>query len=147
MNLSTLQKFANYFNQTPPCKLRSIYRIADNLFKIDINGDLFFIDLSKGKSTIFISKDALVSSKVYQSPFDKSLQKYCFNALIIQAKVDGNNRILQLVLQIKNSYKTSQVTLQAEFTGRNTNLILLDSNKIVLDALRHITKEQSFFVK
>lgn len=144
MNLSTLQKFADYLNQTPPLKLRSIYRIADNLFKIDINGTLFFMDLSKGKSTIFTSQEALIPSKVYQAPFDKSLQKYCFNALIVQAKTDGNNRILQLTLQTQNSYKTFQVVLQAEFTGRNTNLILLDSHQIVLDALRHITKEQSF---
>lgn len=144
MNLLTLRKFAHYLKQTPPLKLRSIYRIADNLFKIDINGDLFFVDLSKGKSTIFITQETLLCSKVYQAPFDKSLQKYCFNSWIVDAKVDGNNRILQLVLETKNSYKTSQVVLQAEFTGKNTNLILLDSKNIVLDALRHLTKEQSF---
>lgn len=144
MNLSTLRKFANFLSQTPPLKLRSIYRIADNLFKLDINGDLFFMDLSKGKSTIFTTHENLIASKNYQAPFDTSLQKYCFNALILEAKTDGNNRILQLFLQTQNSYKTSQIILQAEFTGRNTNLILLDSNQIVLDALRHITKEQSF---
>ncbi|MDE5925376.1 MAG: NFACT family protein, partial [Helicobacter sp.] len=144
MNLLTLQKFAHYLKQTPPLKLRSIYRIADNLFKFDINSNLFFVDLSKGKSTIFITQEMLISSKVYQAPFDKSLQKYCFNSLIVDAKIDGNNRILQLVLETKNSYKTSQVVLQAEFTGKNTNLILLDSQNIVLDALRHLTKEQSF---
>lgn len=144
MNLLTLQKFAHYLKQTPPLRLRSIYRIADNLFKFDINSNLFFVDLSKGKSTIFITQETLISSKVYQAPFDKSLQKYCFNSLIVDAKIDGNNRILQLVLETKNSYKTSQVVLQAEFTGKNTNLILLDSQNIVLDALRHLTKEQSF---
>ena len=143
MNLAILQKFASYLQQTPPFKLRSLYRIADNLFKMDIDGHSFFMDLSKGKSTIFISNEVFVASKVYQAPFDKSLQKYCFNAWIIGAKIDGNNRILQLTLQTKNSYKSSQIILQAEFTGKNTNLILLDTNKIVLDALRHITKEQS----
>ncbi|TLD80341.1 DUF814 domain-containing protein [Helicobacter sp. MIT 11-5569] len=144
MNLSTLQKFAKHLTQTPPLKLRSIRRIGDNLFKLDINGDLFFIDLSRGKSTIFTTDEPLIAHKIYQAPFDQSLQKYCFNSQILNAATDKNNRILQLLLQIQNSYKTSQITLQIEFTGRNTNLILLDSNKIVLDALRHITKEQSF---
>lgn len=144
MNLSTLQKFANFLTQTPPLKLRIIRRIGDNLFKLDLNGELFFIDLTRGKSTIFITDESLIPPKIYQAPFDKSLEKYCFNSQILGAKLDGNNRILQLLLQTKNSYKTLHFTLQFEFTGRNTNLILLDSNNLVLDALRHITKEQSF---
>lgn len=144
MNLNTLQKFANYLTQTPPLKLRSIRRIGDNLFKLDINGKFFFIDLTRQKSTIFITNESLAAPKAYQAPFDQSLQKYCFNSQILQAKLDGNNRILQLFLQTQNSYKTLQITLQIEFTGRNTNLIILDSNNIVLDALRHLTKEQSF---
>ncbi|MCI5969410.1 NFACT family protein [Helicobacter sp.] len=144
MQLSTLQKFANYLTQTPPLKFRLIRRIGDNLFKLDLNGRLFFIDLTRQKSTIFITDESLIAPKIYQAPFDKSLEKHCFNTEILNAKLDGNNRILQLLLQTKNSYKTTQITLQMEFTGRNTNLILLDSNNIVLDALRHITKEQSF---
>ena len=51
---------------------------------------------------------------------------------------------MQLYLEAQNSYKTNQVILQAEFTGCYTNLILLTTNFIVLDALRHITQEQSF---
>ena len=51
---------------------------------------------------------------------------------------------MQLFLETQNSYKTNQVILQAEFTGCYTNLILLTTNFIVLDALRHITQEQSF---
>ncbi|WP_299549192.1 NFACT family protein [uncultured Helicobacter sp.] len=144
MNLNTLQKFADYLTKTPPLKLRLIRRIGDNLFKLDIDGSLFFIDLTRQKSTIFITDESLIAPKIYQAPFDKSLEKHCFNARILKAKLDGNNRILQIFLQTQNSYKTLQTTLQIEFTGRNTNLILLDSNNIILDALRHITKEQSF---
>lgn len=143
MNLSTLQKFANYLNQNPALKLRAIRRINDNLFKLEIDESIFFMDLTRGKSTIFTTKTPLIATKVYQAPFDKSLQKYCFNSKILEAKLDGNNRILKLLLQTQNSYKTLKTTLQFEFTGRNTNVILLDSN-IVLDALRHITSEQSF---
>lgn len=144
MRLSTLQKFAKFLTQSPPLKLRAIRRIADNTFKLDINGTLFFIDLTRGKSTIFTTNTPLIAPKIYQAPFDKSLLKYCSNALILSASTDGYNRILRLNLQTQNTYKTLNITLQMEFTGRNTNLILLDSKDIVLDALRHITKEQSF---
>ena len=144
MRLSTLQKFAKFLTQSPPLKLRAIRRIADNTFKLDINGTLFFIDLTRGKSTIFTANTPRIAPKSYQAPLDKSLQKYCSNALILSATIDGYNRILRLNLQTQNTYKTLNITLQMEFTGRNTNLILLDSKNIVLDALRHITKEQSF---
>ncbi|MDD6056176.1 MAG: NFACT family protein [Helicobacteraceae bacterium] len=144
MQLDLLQKFSAYLTQNPPLKLRKIYRIGDNLFKLDINGELFYIDLTRGKSNIFITDELLLSPRLYNAPFDISLQKLCFNALILEAKLDGYNRILKINLSLQNSYKSINTTMQIEFTGRNTNLILLDSNKIILDALRHITKEQSF---
>lgn len=144
MRLSTLQKFSEFLTQSPPLKLRTIRRIADNTFKLDIDGTLFFADLTRGKSTIFTTNTPLIATKIYQAPFDKSLQKYCFNAVILSATIDGYNRILRLHLQTQNTYKTLNIILQMEFTGRNTNLILLDSKGIVLDALRHITQEHSF---
>ena len=144
MNLSTLKKFAAFLNQTPYLKLRFIKRIGDNLFKLDIGGEIFYFDLSRGRSMIFMAEDSLVGHKIYNAPFDKSLQKFCWNSWIKQAKTDGNNRIVQLFLELQSSYKTSEVILNVEFTGRNTNLILLDTRQIVLDALRHITSKQSF---
>lgn len=144
MQLDILQKFASFLKANPPKKLRLIKRIGDSLFKFIVDEEVFFIDLSRGKSTIFTTNSTLIAPKIYQAPFDKSLQKYCYNALILDAKVNGFNRILQIALQTKNSYKSIEITLQMEFTGRNTNLILLDSKNIVLDAMRHITKEQSF---
>ena len=143
MNLSTLKQFSTFLNATPK-KLRSIKRIGDNLFRLDINAEIFYFDLTKSKSTIYITDELLISPKIYNAPFDKSLQKLCYNAQIKDSKIDGDNRILQLFLETQNSYKTNQVILQAEFTGCYTNLILLTTNFIVLDALRHITQEQSF---
>lgn len=143
MNLNTLKKFAIYLNDSPK-KLRSIKRIGDNLFKLDISGEIFYFDLSKSKSSIYLTQDQLIPPKLYNAPFDKSLQKLCYNAQIKNAKVDGDNRILQLFLETQNSYKTNITLLQAEFTGCYTNLILLTPDFIVIDALRHITKDQSF---
>ncbi len=144
MNLNLLKRFSSFLNDKTPLKLRLIKRIGDNLFKLDIAGSIFYFDLSKGKSGIFVAEDLLLSPKSYNAPFDRSLEKYCVNAFITKAQVDGENRILQLFLETKHSYKTLEVILQAEFTGRNTNLILLNNEQVVLDALRHITLSQSF---
>ena len=144
MNLNLLKRFSSFLNDKTPLKLRLIKRIGDNLFKLDIAGSIFYFDLSKGKSGIFVTEDLLLSPKSYNAPFDRSLEKYCVNAFITKAQVDGENRILQLFLETKHSYKTLEVILQAEFTGRNTNLILLNNEQVVLDALRHITLSQSF---
>ena len=116
MNLSTLKQFSTFLNATPK-KLRSIKRIGDNLFRLDINAEIFYFDLTKSKSTIYITDELLISPKIYNAPFDKSLQKLCYNAQIKDSKIDGDNRILQLFLETQNSYKTNQVILQAEFTG------------------------------
>ena len=144
MNLGVLKDFAKYLNENLPLKLRHIKRVGDNVFKVEMDREVFYFDLSKGKSQIYTTNEQLMAHKIYQAPFDKSLQKYCFNAILKKAEVDGNNRILCLFLENGNAYKSQEVILQAEFTGKNTNLILLDSKNIVLDALRHLTKEQSF---
>lgn len=144
MNLSCLKAFADFLNQNTPQKINAIKRIGDNLLKFEIHNQCFYFDLTKGRSLIFIADDSLIPHKNYQAPFDKSLQKYCLKAMLKEAKIDGFNRILQLFLENKNHYKAQTILLQAEFTGKNTNLILLDSQNRVLDALRHITPLQSF---
>lgn len=144
MNLAHLKKFAEFLNQNLPLKLRSIRRVGDNLFKLELDKFIFYLDLSRGKSTIFTTNELLSSLKQYNAPFDNSLQKYCFNANLMQASIDGENRILRLNLQTSNAYKKIEVILQAEFTGKNTNLILLNPKEVVLDALRHIAVYQSF---
>ena len=140
MNLHTLKKFASYINYNS--KLRLIKRIGDNLFYVNINGEIFYFDLSRGKSLIFITQESLISSKSYNAPFDKTLLKLS-NSTIIKAIAEPNNRILKLYLQIQNSYKSQEILMQVEFTGKNTNLIILQDN-IVQDALHHISNETSF---
>ena len=85
MRLNTLQKFSKFLTQSPPLKLRTIRRIADNTFKLDIDGTLFFADLTRGKSTIFTTNTPLIAPKIYQAPFDKSLQKYRLSCSVVPA--------------------------------------------------------------
>ncbi len=124
--------------------IQHIKRVTDNIFKLTLDDDIYYIDLTKGASTIFKAPLSL-GYKEYTAPFDISLSRYCHHALIRDIQGDGNNKILRFLLAKKQSYKNENYELQFEFTGRNTNAILL-RNGIVLDALRHINKERSFRV-
>lgn len=142
MNIHTLRKFSSYIQSKTPIKLKLIKRVGDNLFYVNINNEIFYFDLTRGKSCIFISEEIIIPTKNYNAPFDTSLSKLS-NATILDSKIDGNNRILQTVLQIQNSYKSEILTLQIEFTGKNTNLIILQ-DRIIKDALHHISSDISF---
>lgn len=114
-----------------------IERIDDNLFFLRLDNDSFYIDLTKGMSTIFIAPDFL-STKAYHAPFDLSI-RCCNKGIIQKIDIDGLNRILRFYIAQKHSYKHENYVLQFEFTGRNTNAILLKNN-IVVDALRQIKR-------
>ncbi|MDE7316117.1 MAG: NFACT family protein [Helicobacter sp.] len=116
--------------------LQHIKRVGDNLFALQLDKDSYYIDLTRGRSTIFVAPTFL-ATKTYQAPFDLTLAKLCNRAKIEKIEGDGQNRILRLHLSQKGSYKHARYTLQFECTGRNTNAILLRDN-LVIDALRHI---------
>ena len=138
MNLYILKQVALLFKTYK--KVNYIGRIDDNLIKLCLDDKIFFINLEKSKSSIFCCDDRFIGSKNYKAPFDFALQKYCLKANIIDCNIDGNNRILRLVLHKKLDYKEIVCTLELEFTGKYTNAIILDSNDIILESLRKISK-------
>ncbi len=119
-------------------KINTIYRVDDTIIKVefDKNKSIFF-DIKKGDSFTFLKDDYKVV-KHYMAPFDIVLKKRFTNALIEKIEVEDGNRILKFFTKKRSGYKEQKTILQLEFTGRNTNAIILDSNEIILEALRHI---------
>ncbi|RAX54908.1 hypothetical protein CCY99_01835 [Helicobacter sp. 16-1353] len=138
MNLFILQEIANLFKTFD--KITYIGRLDDNLIKLNLDSQTFYINLEKSKSMIFCTNEAILSVKKYKAPFDFALQKYCLKANILDCNIDGNNRILRLFLHKKLDYKELNCILQLEFTGKYTNAIILDSNFIILESLRKISQ-------
>lgn len=138
MNLGILKECANFFKTFK--KISYIGRIDDNLIKLSLDNQAFYIDLEKSKSMIFCIKEAILSTKKYKAPFDFALQKFCLKADIVDCKIDGNNRIMLLYLYKKLEYKEINCILQLEFTGKYTNAIILDYDFMILEALRKITQ-------
>ncbi len=99
--------------------------------------------MRRGDSYIF-KKEGYKKVRNYNSPFDVVLTKRFTNAKIEKMEVMEGNRILRIYVQSSSKYKSQQSILQFEFTGRNTNVIILDENGVILEAFRHIDSRNSF---
>ena len=55
----------------------------------------------------------------------------------------NDDKVLCFEVSARSSYKKEIVTLQFEFTGKNTNTIILDEHNTILEALRHIDESSS----
>ncbi len=82
----------------------------------------------------------------YNAPFDTLLHSLVSASKIVDIEVVENDRIIRFNMAPKSSYKDKRITLQFEFTGRHTNVILIDENEVIIEALRHIDSESSFRV-
>ena len=68
------------------------------------------------------------------------LKKHFSSVNIKDIYVPKNNRILIFKISASKAYKSFELKIYFEFTGRNTNVIMVDENDIVLCALRYVDK-------
>lgn len=123
--------------------IKYIKRVQNSTLKIEFEDkNILYFDMTKGNSTIY-KADTMVVNKSFNAPFDVILNKKLNNCHIIDLDLVNNDRILRFKLDIKSSYKQEILYLQFEFTGIYTNVILLNSNLVVLEAIRHISEQQS----
>lgn len=123
--------------------IKYIKRVQNSTIKIEFdNRNIIYFDLTKGSTNIYKSDNA-VESKSFNAPFDTMLQKKLTNSYIENIELVNNDRLVKFTLNVKSSYKQEKVYLQLEFTGIHTNIIILDSNMVVIEALRHISENIS----
>jgi predicted ribosome quality control (RQC) complex YloA/Tae2 family protein len=122
----------------------NIQRVSNNTIKIEFdNRKVFYFDMSKSNSYIYKKDIKEKSEKNFNAPFDIVLQKKFNNAKIIDVYLRNNDKILNIIVNNKSSYKEEVNVLQFEFTGKNTNIIILTKSDIILEALRHIDEWRS----
>ncbi len=124
--------------------IKNIKRVDNNILKIEFSkDDIFYFDMTKGNSTTFIKSTDTNIKKDFIAPFDIVIQKKFTNSKIEKIYLLNDDKILNIQVITKSKYKKELITLQFEFTGKNTNIIVLDNNNIVLEALRHIDESRS----
>lgn len=140
MKLPLLKALTPFFSSYKT--LFDLRRIEDNLLRLTLDFDDFYIDVSKSRSLIFISDEKILGNP-YCAPFDRALQKYCSRSELISCRLDGENRILIFEFLYSKAYKQERYFLYFEFTGRHTNVVLVNEEEMIIEALRHVSKEKS----
>ncbi len=143
MKYFLLKEIVNYLKENAQI-IKSIRRIDNNLIITEFNNkNILYFDISKGNATIFKHKKILSSKKDFNAPFDVSLQKRFSNSKIENIELYNDDKILNIKVNSSSSYKKLTTILQLEFTGKHTNVIILDENRIVIEALRHVDEFSS----
>ncbi|MEO1954074.1 MAG: NFACT family protein [Campylobacterales bacterium] len=142
MKLSHLKQITTYLKNFK--KISAIHRVSDTIIKVvfDKNDDIYF-QMQRSNSSIF-KCSSYSRSKVYNAPFDVVLAKRFNRSNILDIEIVNDDKILRIKTSISSAYKQEITYLQFEFTGKYTNVIILDENNIVLEALRHIDIFSSF---
>ena len=142
MKLSHLKQIISYLQNFK--KISAIYRVTYQIVKVafDKNDEIYF-NMQRSNSSMFRCK-TFSRSKVYNAPFDVVLAKRFNRANVLSVELLNDDKILRIKTSIASAYKEEITLLQFEFTGKYTNIIILDENEIVLEALRHVDLFSSF---
>jgi predicted ribosome quality control (RQC) complex YloA/Tae2 family protein len=144
MRLSELKALVKYLKKFK--YIRRARRVEDNTIELsfDRNQNLFF-NMKRGDSFIYKAPSNR-PPRDYNAPFDTLLHSLFSQSEIVDIYLLNGDRVLKIDVISKRSYKREAVSIQFEFTGKNTNVILLNRDNIIIEALRHIDQNSSFRV-
>ena len=142
MKLSHLKQVVAYLQNFQ--KISAIYRVTDTIIKVafDKNDELYF-NMQRSSSSMF-KCEVFSRSKVYNAPFDVVLAKRLNRANVLSVALLNDDKIMRFKTSVSSAYKEEITYLQFEFTGKYTNVIILDEENVVLEALRHVDLYSSF---
>lgn len=143
MKYYILKELVNYLKENIT-NIRLAKRVQNNTVFLEFNdrNEIYF-DLSKGNSLVYKKEGKVISSKNFNAPFDTILQKRFNNSKFTNITLHNDDKIIRFYVKSKSSYKEQETILQMEFTGKYTNIIILDKDEIILEALRHIDEFSS----
>ena len=142
MKLSHLKQIVGYLQNFT--KISAIHRVNDTTIKIVFDKhDTLYFNMQRSNSSIFKCQE-YPRSKVYNAPFDVILAKKFNRCNILSVELLNDDKIVRFKTSIASAYKQEITYLQVEFTGKYTNIIILDEDNIVFEALRHIDLFSSF---
>jgi predicted ribosome quality control (RQC) complex YloA/Tae2 family protein len=144
MKLYELKSIANHLNGFN--FISRARRIEDNTIEIMFDkSQSYFFSMVRGHSHIYKAPSQRPLQD-YNAPFDTLLHTLLSGSRLLGVSLIKDDRILRFNIAPKSSYKDKKIYLQLEFTGKNTNAILLDEDEVIIEALRHIDAQSSFRV-
>jgi len=108
-------------------------RIEDNTLEIMFDkSQSYFFNMVRGHSIVYKAPSQR-PLQGYNAPFDTLLHALLSGSKLLSVDVPNDDRILRFTIAPKSSYKDKIIYLQLEFTGKNTNAILIDDNEVTID--------------
>jgi len=142
VKLSHLQQIVKYLQKFQ--KISAIHRVSDTTLKVVFDkNDVIYFNMQRSNSSMFKCEE-YPRSKVYNAPFDVILAKRFNRSNIQNIELLNGDKIIRLTSSVASAYKKELTHLQIEFTGKYTNVIILDEENVVLEALRHVDLFSSF---
>ncbi len=142
MKLSHLQQITKYLQKFT--KISAVHRVSDTIIKIVFDKrDAIYFNMSRSNSSMFKCEE-YPRSKIYNAPFDVLIAKRFNRSNILDIELLKDDKIIRMKTSITSVYKEELTYIQIEFTGKYTNIIILDEQNIVLEALRHVDLYSSF---
>lgn len=124
-------------------RITAAYRFGDTGIRLVFDRDEGWnFEMQRGDPFICIG-ETQSRGKMYQAPFDVLLAKRFNRSTIRSVTLHNDDKIIRIEVSQEGSYKSETTLLQFEFTGKHTNVIILDRDEVVLEALRHIDEAVS----
>jgi len=141
MRFSYLRQIVGYMQSFR--RIVAAYRYSDTGIRLVFDAENGWnFEMARGNSAIMIGEQ-VSRGKMYQAPFDVLLAKRFNRSSIESITLHNEDKIIRITVTQSGSYKSETTILQLEFTGKHTNVIILDKDETVLEALRHIDSEVS----
>ena len=141
MKLAELEAIARYI-KSRYSYIKKARRVENNTIELVFDGESLFFDMTRGQSVVYIAPSNRPSQE-FNAPFDKALYQYLSHSKIVDIYLLNGDRVLVFKVEPKSQYKKQIVKALFEFTGRYTNVILVDSQDRVIEALHHIDESKS----
>lgn len=142
MKLSHLRQIIIYLEQFK--KISAVHRVSDTIIKIVFDKrDAIYFNMSRSNSSMFKCEE-YPRSKIYNAPFDVLIAKHFNRSNILNIQLLHDDKIIRMKTSMASAYKEEITYIQIEFTGKYTNIIILDEQNVVIEALRHVDLYSSF---
>ena len=138
-----LRNLCQKLDALTPCKIGKMQNISEEeiLFNIhtrDQGAKRLVINVHSNTSRIYLSK-TLKSTSQNPTNFVMVLRKQCSQAIITKIEQIGFDRIVKLSIQARNEFQDiTNYSLYAELMGKYANLVLVNDQGIIVDALKRI---------
>lgn len=124
-------------------RIDKIYQVENDEILLYFKKNKLVISASGNNPRIYLTTEKK-ENPTTAPIFCMVLRKHLNGALVKDIKQYGNDRVLEIVFDAWDDFSEKiEKSLLIEIMGRHSNIILLDNNKIIIDAIKRVNSSMS----